>query len=291
MMLGYLIKLGDKVVINIEKESRDWGYSPCPDGTKAKVIGFSEIHYGRTVNFGKEPGVYPNTSWVKLRMPDGTEHTEWDGRLTLIDNKEYKRRLDESKKVPYNQRVNRQKIRDLPDTPFWEGDFVTGYELTSRNIDPAVVNRIDFQYLDKKRDDGSPFPIYVISDKMNGGWTMSFNDEELSLVARGQIWKYYHNVPFSFVDLKEEAEFFKMLGKYDEVPSPVTNLYKWTKDEVLEAIQNGICDGFFMSNGLFGFSDKDESRISAVRFHDRDLGKRIAAKTLEGFDLLAVVEK
>jgi len=87
-MIGETLQIGDTVKINIEDEARQWGYSPCPNDTLATVIGFSEIAYGRVRNFGQEPGIYLNCSWIKLKMEDGKEHTEWSGRLSLIDSKE-----------------------------------------------------------------------------------------------------------------------------------------------------------------------------------------------------------
>ena len=55
-MIGELVKVGDEVAITIPEENRKWGYSPCLDGTKATVLGFSEIYYGRLGNFGFRPG-------------------------------------------------------------------------------------------------------------------------------------------------------------------------------------------------------------------------------------------
>ena len=59
-MLGELMRIGDRVTVQIAKENREWGYNPCPDGAKAKVLGFSEIAYTRILNFGHKPGIYEN---------------------------------------------------------------------------------------------------------------------------------------------------------------------------------------------------------------------------------------
>jgi hypothetical protein len=87
------LRVGDEVAITIPQENREWGYNPCPDGTKATILGFSEIHYGRLGNFGFKPGVYVNRACVNVRLPDGKEYSEYSGRLELTDKDEYERRL------------------------------------------------------------------------------------------------------------------------------------------------------------------------------------------------------
>lgn len=43
-MIDELMRVGDEVAITIPQENREWGYNPCPDGTKAIILGFSEIY-------------------------------------------------------------------------------------------------------------------------------------------------------------------------------------------------------------------------------------------------------
>jgi len=99
-----LWKVGDEVIITIPEDSRSGGYNPCPDGTKATILGFSEMFIGRIRNYGRKPGVYENRSWINLRMPDGTEHSEFSTRLQLADSEEEKRR-------------NEEWLKQLPDNP------------------------------------------------------------------------------------------------------------------------------------------------------------------------------
>ena len=56
-MLGELFDIGDKAIVQIPKENRDWGFNPCDDGTIVTVIGFAEIDNGRTCGFQGKPGV------------------------------------------------------------------------------------------------------------------------------------------------------------------------------------------------------------------------------------------
>jgi len=294
-MIGELVKVGDEVAITIPEENRKWGYSPCLDGTKATVLGFSEIYYGRLGNFGFRPGAYVNRSWIKLRLEDGREHMEFSSRLEFVDKAEYECRLaafrGHQKENPDNWR-NREFLRELPETPFWEGDFVRVHGRSAVSVvysempperDPGFfqIIGIDYYNLDKMTQIGTRYPAYRISSKLSAGWETSASVDNMVLVERGPVWKFYHNEPITFDDIEEEAQFFEMLGHTEEVRNPANGLYSWTKEEVLDAIQKGLVHGFGMSSGFFG----SKPSISAKRFRNEDLGRRVAQATLKGFGL------
>lgn len=287
-MLGEIINIGDIVTITIPKENREHGYDPCPDGTVAEVVGFTEIAWGRLGNYGYRPGVYENRCWVKLALPGGGVHTELAGRLDLLALGEEKRRLEELRK--FNQGnpgwLSKDKfLRDLPGTPFWEGDFVQvlhpDTDFSSNRQDGAYqITRIEYSDLDRKRDGGSPYPAYTFSSSLDAGWTMNTDAASMRLVERGPVWKHYHGEPIEFASLKEEAELFRQMGRTEEVRNPVHNSYAWTLDEVLGAIRDGLAHGFFAY--CFGGAVVTCTPI-AVRYLDADLGARVAQATLEGF--------
>lgn len=296
-MIDELMKIGDQVAITIDKENREWGYNPCPDGTTATILGFSEIHYGRLGNLGLKPGIYVNRAWVRLRLADGREHTEWSGRMDLTDKDETTRRLAEFRK---RQKENpdywrtHEFLRELPETPFWEGDFVRvrGRSVVTsvysemppeRDPDTFQIIGIDYHYLAEKTQIGTKYPAYKISSSLSAGWNTSASEDDMELVERGPVWKFYHNEPIVFASVQDEANFFTSLGHTDEVRNPANGLYKWSKDEVLDAIRKGLVHGFSVSSGFFGTGPS----ICAKRFHNEELGKRVAKATLEGFGIAA----
>jgi len=288
-MISDCLKIGDEVVITIPKDSREWGYNPCPDGTVAVVRGFATIPYGRLSNFGHKPGIYVNREWVTVEFSDGRTHSEWVGRMDLVDKAEYQKRVAAFRKLqksnPNYWRDSKDFIEELPETPFWEGDVVevTNPKLIqmTKGYPSIVVVSIEYSQLNDKTNNGSKWPAYRISDKLMAGWYTYASEDDLKLLERGDIWKYYHKQPISFENIQKEAEFFSMLGHTDEVRNPANELYSWTKDQVLEAIQNGLVHGFAMASGFFGTSP----RVTAIRFRDEELGKRVASATLEGFAL------
>lgn len=268
-MIGELLKVGDKVTITIPKENREWGYNPCPDGTVATFVSFTEIPYGRTCTYGREPGIYENTSWANLSMPDGSTHRELAFRLALVDKEEEKRREEEFMKLDIAARFNRKKLRPLPELPFYEGDMISCEKVP----EAKVVCHIDYSYLHTTRTDGSPFPIYNISNSSAGGWTTAVAEGDLKLVKRGKIWEYYHGVKPVFDTLEEEANFYHMIGLDDEVRNPATKVYSWTEQEALDALRNGL-----------GHSIMAGSRTSVWKFRDAEFGKRVAETTLAGWN-------
>ncbi len=288
-MIGKLMRVGDKVVITINKEERDYGYNPCPDGTKAIILGFSETYYGRLGNFGLKPGIYVNREWVKLRLKDGREYTEGSGRLELASKAEYKRRLGAFRKEQSDDWRNGEEfIRELPETPFWEGDFVRvrcRSAVTSvysemppiRCPDVFQITGIDYDHLAERTQAGTRYPAYYISNKLGAGWYTSASEDDMWLVKRGLVWEFCKGKPLTFGDIGEEAQFFELLGHTEEVRNPANDSYAWTKEEVLAAIRSGLVHGFSVVGNFSG----SKYLISAKRFKDKDLGRRVAQATLE----------
>ncbi|NTV22525.1 MAG: hypothetical protein HGB03_03095 [Candidatus Yonathbacteria bacterium] len=294
-MIDELTRIGDEVIITIPQENRECGYNPCPDGTKATILGFSEIHYGRLDNFGFKPGVYINRAWVNVQLPNGKEYFESSGRLELTNKDEYERRLSAFRKLQQEQPDNwrsKEFLRNLPETPFWEGDFVRtcdrstvtdmyGEMLPNRDLDVFVfqIVRIDYRYLTEQTQVGTKYPAYNISSELGAGWYTSASEDDMVLIERGPVWKFFHNEPITFGNIKEEAQFFELLGHTEEIRNPVNGLYSWTQDEVLDAIRSGVAHGFSVSGGFF----PGRPSIRAKRFKNEDLGRRVAQATLEGF--------
>lgn len=283
-MLEAVMQVGDEVAITIPKENRDWGYNPFPDGTKAVIVGFSEIAYGRLDNFGLKPGVYVNRAWVILSSWEEGILLEFSGRLELTDRMEYERRVAlhrQHQQESPSRRRNEEFIRDLPETPFWEGDIV---RVSSQDNRQLQIISIDYASLPKKTQLGSEYPAYKVSDSLSAGWHTSASENEMVLIERGPVWKLFHDEPVTFGSLAEEAQFFERIGRVEEVPNPKSGLYSWTKEEALEAIQDGIIHGFSLSGAFLGLPPS----ICAKRFTDDNLGKRVAQATLEGFNLARV---
>jgi hypothetical protein len=274
-MRSDILVIGDIVTIEVAKENREWGYNPCPDGTIAEVLGFSEIAYGRLHNFGSKPGVYTNRHWVKLRAvtlpkdspvnthPIGIHHI-----AGLADPEEAARRA----KQPY---MDKEFLRELPETPFWESDVVMV------EGEQRVITRIDYGSLASKTVHGSPYPAYEVSDSLDAGWHQSFPAESMTLVWRGPVWNLAHGIPVTFASVEEEAKLASKMGHTKEARNPASGNYGWTHEEVLAALQQGTVHGLSVGRSPFSGGMYE----NAILFDDAELGERVRQLTLKGFGL------
>ncbi|MCR4311710.1 MAG: hypothetical protein NUV56_00335 [Candidatus Uhrbacteria bacterium] len=289
-MFDDYLELEDKVKITIPQENRDWGYNPCPDGTLATIIGFTEIHWGRVNNCGIKPGVYVNRAWVKVRLEDGKEHTELSSRLELVDKAEHERRVAEGcakREADPHAFDHGEFLRDLPETPFWEGDmvFVPGAALMERSLgkrNPHLFQVIGINYSDLNETTriGTKYPAYNIASGFSAGWHTGASEDSMTLVERGPVWKHYHNEPIVFASLEEEASFYHLLGHTEEVRNPASGLYAWTLEELLTAVRNGQVHGF---SGQHNAGNAGPV-MCAIRYKDAELGRRVAEVVLASFD-------
>ena len=281
-MLCELMKVGEMVIVNIPDENWEWGYRPVKQqkGTKAKITGFDEIAYSYVQNYGREPGIYTNYSWVYLEGIKGSVSSCF---LEPDDVAEYKKRL---KDFHAGKCHDEKPLRPLPKMKFWEGDIVSidwhGKPCWENDKEFSVIAR-RYENLEAKRNDGSPMPEYTIGPARGNGGTTWVNESDMTLIRRGNVWKHFNGEKLVFSDLREEANFFTMLGHTEEVRNPACNLYKWEKDEILAAVRNGTVDGFTMGGGLFGGMLGGEPQIRAQRFRDRELGERVRQETIKGF--------
>jgi hypothetical protein len=235
------------------------------------IVAFGSIYHGRTgfLYDGMEPGLYLNDSWPIVRKSNGTLVSINSCHLNLKDkNLESERRKEKkfSKKI---------KIQDLPETPFYEMDVVK----IKQTGEIVTISGIEYQYLNTFCNDNvTPYPCYRLN--LNCGATTNRNADAIELIKRGNVWNEFHGLPLVFNSLSEEAEYAKQRGKYVEVKNPKLDLYSWReKNDVIEAIQNNLVHGIVSSNGFLAIGHS----INAIKFHDQDLGNRVAKATLDMF--------
>lgn len=287
-----LHEIGDIVEIHVEEESRGWGYNPCAEGQRAEVIGFSEITFGHVNNCGHRPGVYENHSWVKVRfIPDGKEHTELSSRLKFVEEGLYEKRMSAKQEWFRTHGENAWKlereaqfIRPLPETRFYVGDLVkvrpserVNFPGMPENV--AMIGHVDYHNIGEKRCDGSPMPIYTLSDTIGAGGYIGADEERLELHERGKVWRDAHGLPVVHDTLEDAAKFEFMLGRTDEVRNPVSENYAWDQPDIIDGLRAGIIDGFAGSAGMFG----SKTSLHCHRFHNTELGAAVRAHTLETF--------
>ncbi len=291
-MLDQLIREGDSVRVHISPDDRAGGYDPCPDGTEATVTGFEETLVPRLRRRGQRPGVYRNRAQPRLRFADGTERVVASRHLSLVDPGEDARR-QEALLGPEAEKAARQAdfLRDLPDTPFWEGDYVRLLHPHMRSVHSyltppgrprghAQVSLINYAWEDPVSPTGTS-DMYSISAGLQGGCSLIVTERSIGLVERGPVWKHFHGEPIRFADLREEAEFYALLGLVTEVANPRSGIYDWTFKGLLGAIKEGLVDGLMGGFRLGPSGPAKGEHLVALRYHDRDLGRRVAQAMLQ----------
>lgn len=297
-MITKFARVGDEVVMQMDKEARSWGRAGVPDGTKGIVTGHYRYvsciePFGYSLRSHSKAGIWEKNGALIVQWENGETNNVGDD-AKFVDMVEYERRYQEL----WVQPVHRQKtksmtdaerelenwiwIGELPKTEFEVGDHVTA--IFSNKREHFLISRIEHRYLLEgamRRVDGSEMPIYDGrfanddgTDARSGSTALHQNDQRIELVKRGNIWKHLNGETITFKDIADEANFHRLMCWYDEVRNPANGFYQWdTLEDCLEGIRNGTADGFYMSS-LFG----GPQRHNMIRFDDREFGKRIAAQ-------------
>lgn len=272
------LELGERITIRVLQENREWGYNPAPDGTAGEVVGFSHISWGRANGVCK-PGVYLNRCWPKVKLETGDTITIYHGHLAPVE-------IREREFLPLDKRKERDFVSELPETLFWEGDRVRLLNPPSYlKCDEVYVSQIHYDRIRNPSPNAHPNYIknvYDLQERIDGGRIGNFGEDDLELIERGWVWNHYHDEPIEFPTLKDEANFYKSLAQVTQVKNPKTGHYGWDSlQDVLDGIEQGLGHAFTGSRGgLFGGSGINHS---LWRYHDEELGKRLAEATLEEF--------
>ncbi len=280
-MLTDLFQINDIVVMKMDKEARSWGRSGPEDGTRGRVINFSdairEVPYGF---YGERPGIYKSRGAPLIHW-EGLDFCSYTGEVEMVDVAEYERRhalRSANRKKGELMTESSIFFCDLPDLPFMSGDKVHVEDSTFGSFDTKITS-VDYysKFKEKTRDDGSEYPLYTI--KLKGGGTTTLTSKEISLVERGNMFHWYKGdkANIKFDDLKEELAFALCIGKARQVRNHRNNLYDFSLEEALEDIRENRAHALSVSH-FFGVRSLD-----VIFVDDEDLAQRTRAEVIKGF--------
>ncbi len=308
-MIPQFVELNDRVFLAPQANS-PWE-RPDPMWPRATVVGFRETCFGyfrRTGVNGLKPGVYRDRGMLLIRL-DGSDTVRPCGAecLAHADPMRYRLRLCDFRVGQSRAEILRDDfLRDLPDTPFWEGDIVRSVKgpLYDDELLLARVVAIDYGSLVASSKETERAPAYVLGGNVNCDMLEgAFPADAMALVRRGPVWKRAHGEEVTFPDVLAETELALQLGAFDRVFLPGRQEY--SDDEAARYVAEGYADGVIsgLAARALGYAGDGKARYAYVyglphnaeartklrlpcnagifRLHDRDLARRYARATFE----------
>lgn len=268
---------GDIVCMAVPSTDEGWNKRPVLNGTLGVVMGFTqyEEHVPPINNFGRKPGVYlcNGSPIVRWELEDGKELLTTASAHDLVHMNPTKA-ADKRDKAWFDVYENEQYLRPLPELPFMELDNVRFKEDGKQ----YYIHSISYYDIDRCRDDGSPYPIYSLTAKGRG--TFSVTADEIELVSRGNLWMWHnYRSKLFFETLEKEIAFHVSLGLCEQIKCPDTGNYHWPKESVFPHANAGLIDVIKFQNGLFGAP----GIFIGYKLTDPDLSQRCNAALREGF--------
>ena len=285
--------MGDRVTFVKPKPPRLPGHDDVlvPLGEEAVVARFGIRAVPRQFPQGPlAPGFYLDRRHVFVRWR-GTVRTVIAPGLRLPEVTWQTRYVAHAKAFPDTHAIPCERVADLPDGPFWEGDLVAPERGFLEGLRPdtfrghACAYGIEaIQYSDPPHILPMNHAPYVsLAERLGRKTERRFSAGCLRLVRRGNLWRQAHGEPLAFDDLAEEALFF--LGQAVRVavqPAPLA--IEVQRLAALDAVRRGEAHGVRYSWDFSGWGADEE--WTAYRYPNADLGARIARATIEeGFQI------
>lgn len=172
------------------------------------------------------------------------------------------------------------RIGDLPETPFWEGDEVCYDDQHPHGHYSWTVDQVTYVQ--------GVTMCYFLEGVDRDGFSKTkshsvISDEPLTLVKRGDLWKFAHDEPLVFTNIEDEAAFYRSLGLSQKLSfAPESGLrgeISWDMGAAVRAIRNGTADEMKIK-------DKHHITFVLIKYDNEEFGVRMRAHTLAKFGLI-----
>lgn len=249
-------KVGDQVVLDLQ----DRKLKDVSDGETVTIIDFAERYSGRTDGIGVPPGLWKNYSYATVRDARGNDHDIHSSHLLPLPGRDY-------------VGLPRERVGDLPETPFWEWDLVEIYDGRK-----GMVSTIGYGDLEASPDE----PAYWVTfpDTGNGE---GFHAHALTLVERGDVWRHYHGEEIDFESAADEAALHHTLSLVTSVINRETRRFGFSWGEAVQALRNGEAD--VIVHNWTVITDDPGYNVQCYSIDDLAAGERCRTAFLEQIDM------
>ncbi len=284
VILTEYLRIGDRLMMAVHSDDEGWAERKVQNGSTGTVVGFRRysVFQSRIGVYKTEPGKYEANGAAIVRWDSGVFDTPSMQDVVFYPGLGTE---DRSKDKAYMDAFRvYTRIGDLPDLPFWEGDYVTivpGRSSAWEDNTRLIVSRINYEYFGETCNDGvTPMPMYQVEPTSMDRGRVSLRESDLLFAERGNVWWWYHDRQrMKFSSLEEEVRFHRSIGGSTDVICPQTGDYSWPAEAVLKGARSGIIDALRTSEGFFNSG----RHVQACKMHEADLSARANAALLEGF--------
>ncbi|NTF23612.1 hypothetical protein G6L37_35145 [Agrobacterium rubi] len=207
--------IGHEVVVN----SRETPRKGLPNGEVVTIEDFLSLYEGRTVGIGVPPGLWRNHSWAMVRDARGVLH-----EISIHDL--------EPMPGAGQALVPRVLLEPLPDTPFWEDDLVETYQGRV-----GQVSTIDYENIARGDRDWAAYRV-----RYENGIEERLHARSLTLVERGNVWRFYNDESPVFETVLEEIKFYNRISHVTEVANVAEGMAMFHWDDALQLLKSGEID-------------------------------------------------
>lgn len=259
--------MDDEIYIQALRKTLQLGdHILCNNQQEATFLRFGTVWYGRLANPGCIPGLYLDRNTIIASIGEN----ELSIKTKDISYKNSDLLYQRCKLLPPNwQQID---LKDdaislsLPLTEFVEGDIalLTDASHPTYNSEDDYKNQYTVYRINyDSANQGSP------KYRLRAGKAQIDADEsQLVLAARGPISIFYsnENTQLRWKSLKDEAEFYLLLGRYTRLFNLNQMSYKWHLAEARQQISGGNGDGVLQM--------KDHYYV--VKYLDREIGIQVS---------------
>jgi hypothetical protein len=257
------------ILDEFHKEIQEYVLSKCLQkddqilvGKKAATfVSLPTIFYGKLGAPGVEPGIYIDRTKVLVSI-DGNQETH-DMSTVTLDPSIVEQRITNLEPGWHLISLAPDLLGELPETKFIEGDIV---RLTDENHEHYDAN-LDLNQFAINRINYATNPEDTTYKLRAGKLFFNVSESQLFRCGDGPVRIFYggESCKLRWRSVKDEAEFFLLLGRYLRIYNPLNKSYYWDLAQAQQMLSIGKGQAILQT----------AEGPALITFWDSDIGKQM----------------